>query len=464
MTFIIDESQPLVVRPIICEKNTKTIEKEVAVDTTVVVDEGTTKSSNIQAFVNTIKANIGSGILVMPYAFKNSGTILGLVTLIVVASITLHCTVLLIKCKNRLKRQNENEQIKTYGDVGKASLGRFGAVLIEILLIFTQFGFSCAYLIFIGTNVHEMVPKLQEWHAVAISVVILIPLCLVRNLKYLSPFSLISELCIIAGLIIVIYYDIHSMVTEPFPGHRGIKAFDIQNFPIFFGICIYGFEGIGLALPIEESMKDRASYPKVFYTAGTMISIIMAIFGMLGYLAFGAGVRDIITLNLPQGSVLSYIIKIGFIVALLFTYPIQLIPVSELFDNYLQSIIKFVKSRQNKSQVSPSVNDDQFAGGVKVAPKLSYVLGIVIRIVLVILTALLAVSIPAFGDFLTLIGGLGGTMLAFILPSVIHLVTFRGNLRFWIIFKDVLIILFGVSAVVVTTLQSGQHLIDVLSK
>jgi proton-coupled amino acid transporter len=76
----------------------------------------------------------------------------------------------------------------------------------------------------------------------------------------------------------------------------------------------------------------------------------------------------------------------------------------------------------------------------------------------------LAIAVPDFGDFLSLIGGLGGTMLAFVIPLVIHLIVFRKKLTWLAVVKDIAIILFGLVAVVVTTIQSVQNIVEGIKK
>jgi hypothetical protein len=93
-----------------------------------------------------------------------------------------------------------------------------------------------------------------------------------------------------------------------------------------------------------------------------------------------------------------------------------------------------------------------------------YVVGNIHRIIVMLLTAALAISVPDFGDFLSLIGGLGGTMLAFVLPLIIHLITFNKKLSWSVVVKDVSIILFGLIAVVVTTIQSVQNIVEGFNK
>lgn len=105
----------------------------------------------------------------------------------------------------------------------------------------------------------------------------------------------------------------------------------------FFGITVYSFEGIGLALPVHGSMKRPHRFKQVLISALSIYGILLATFGLLGYVAFKEKTEDVVSLNLPN-NVFSIIVKIGLIIGLLFTYPVQLFPVSELFDTHMTSL------------------------------------------------------------------------------------------------------------------------------
>jgi hypothetical protein len=36
----------------------------------------------------------------------------------------------------------------------------------------------------------------------------------------------------------------------------------LNSFYLFFGLAVFGFEGVNLAIPIESAMAHRKSYPK----------------------------------------------------------------------------------------------------------------------------------------------------------------------------------------------------------
>lgn len=55
-------------------------------------------TSDLETLMHMIKANIGTGVLAMPLAFKNGGLILSAVSLWVMAVICIHCMHILLNC------------------------------------------------------------------------------------------------------------------------------------------------------------------------------------------------------------------------------------------------------------------------------------------------------------------------------------------------------------------------------
>ena len=78
-----------------------------------------------------------------------------------------------------------------------------------------------------------------------------------RSLKWLSPFSLFAEVCTIVGLIVINVYA--STFYEPEEAVE-VHPIELSTFPIFFGIAAASYEGIGLVIPIQQSMKEPEKY------------------------------------------------------------------------------------------------------------------------------------------------------------------------------------------------------------
>ena len=80
--------------------------------------------------------------------------------------------------------------------------------------------------------------------------------CSIRNLKYLSPCSVLANVLEFVGLGIIFYF----IFSEPLPGTDSVPSFaSPRKFPLFFGTAIFAFEGISVVLPIENQMRK----PKV---------------------------------------------------------------------------------------------------------------------------------------------------------------------------------------------------------
>lgn len=67
-------------------------------------------------------------------------------------------------------------------------------------------------------------------------------LCLVRDLNYLVPFSVLANLFIVASFSITLYYMFDGI---PDPSHRRLVA-DFDKMPLFFSTVIFAMEGIGV--------------------------------------------------------------------------------------------------------------------------------------------------------------------------------------------------------------------------
>ena len=54
-------------------------------------------SSDFAALIHLIKMNVGIGVMAMPTAFYNSGTVFGLISMSIIAITTVHCMHLLVR-------------------------------------------------------------------------------------------------------------------------------------------------------------------------------------------------------------------------------------------------------------------------------------------------------------------------------------------------------------------------------
>ena len=95
------------------------------------------------------------------------------------------------------------------------------------------------------------------WNYRLYILVLLLPVilvCSIRNLKYLSPCSILANILEFVGLGIIFYF----IFATPLPPTGSVPWFSsAAKFPIFFGTAIFAFEGISVVLPIENQMTKQ---------------------------------------------------------------------------------------------------------------------------------------------------------------------------------------------------------------
>lgn len=85
----------------------------------------------------------------------------------------------------------------------------------------------------------------------------------------------------------------------------------------------------------------------------------------------------------------------------------------------------------------------------------------IFRILVLALTACLAIlGSESFGLILSLIGGLGGSFLAFVFPNILHLKLFWGKIGWVWLARDALIALFGIVGAAASTFVSIRSIIE----
>ncbi len=100
--------------------------------------------------------------------------------------------------------------------------------------------------------------------------------------------------------------------------------------PIYPHFCLSGsaFEGIGTIVAIESSMRSpRKHFPRLIAVAISSVLVILCGFGTACYGYFGAETKQVITLNLSDGSHLVVALWSFILVSILLTFPLQVFPI-----------------------------------------------------------------------------------------------------------------------------------------
>lgn len=292
-------------------------------------------ASTVKTFFTLIKAFIGTGIMFLPKAFRNGGILFSSMTLVGVSLVNCLCFRLLLDCREKFGGG--------YGELGATISGPRFRKLILASIALSQLGFVCAGLIFTAENMwaffkavgrsHEHGPGYGVPTLIAVQLVPLIPLALIRHISKLGLVALIADVFILIGLVYIWYYDIASLIKvglEP-----SVKLFNSSSWTLTIGSAIFTFEGIGLILPIQSSMKKPRDFAPLLYFVMLLITIIFTSVGALCYATFGEHTKIQVISNFPQDSPLVNAVQFLYSLAVLAGEPVQLFPAVRILETSL---------------------------------------------------------------------------------------------------------------------------------
>jgi proton-coupled amino acid transporter len=394
-----------------------------------------------KAYFLLLKAFVGTGVLFLPKAFSNGGLVFLSLTMLFFGILSYWCYLILVYLKVATK-------VASFGEMGLKLYGKWLQQLIVSSIILSQIGFVGAYIVFTSENLRAFYSSvagidLKSIHIVwfiVVQLVVFLPLSLVRDITRLSFLALLANVFILVGLVTIVYFTSIELVVNR---HGQIADsidfyFNKSDFSLFIGVAIFAFEGIGLIIPIEQSMIYPKQFPRVLFKVIMTISLIFIGIGSLGYLTFGNNVKTVILLNLPQDSLMIMVIQILYAFAILLLTPLQLFPAIRLLELKI-----FVKTGKTSLVVKWQKNCFRFA--------------------FVLFTAVVAlVGGQNLDRFVLFVGCFACIPLVYMYPPILHLksccdYTQWGLLdaerrkRFWLANLDYALVAIGAVAVVYTT-------------
>lgn len=199
----------------------------------------------------------------------------------------------------------------------------------------------------------------------------------------------------LTGIGITFFYIFQDL---PPISERELAVVSWSKLPLFFGTVIYLFEGIGLVLPLKNSMKNPSNFSRpigVLNVGVGMQTVLFITLGVFGYWQFGEKTESSLTLNLPTDEWLAQSVLLILSFGVILGYAIQFfIPMQIMFP----SVRKFIKPADRH----PLIGEVSF------------------RAIMVLVTFGVALVVPNLGLLISLIGAICSNSLALLFPVLIE--------------------------------------------
>ncbi|XP_012281262.1 proton-coupled amino acid transporter-like protein pathetic isoform X2 [Orussus abietinus] len=385
----------------------------------------------------------------MPNAIKNGGLLFGAVGTLVIGFVCAHCVHILVKSSHVLCRRTKTPKM-TYAETACAAFqcgpkilrpfANFSKVFVNAALCATYVGGACVYVVFVSESIKQVADYYSGMNIpIRLYMVTLIPAVVllgqIRNLKYLVPFSMIANISIVIGFAIMMYYLFEDI--KPISSVNLVAS--LPQIPKFFATVIFAIEGIGVVMPVENSMKKPHHFlgcPGVLNVTMSTVVALYAIIGVFGYLKYGDATKGSVTFSLEISDVLGQVVKLSIALAVLFTYGLQYsVPLDIIWCSM-------------KGWFS-----HQYAGIGET----------IVRFFMVMVTVCVAALVPELDPFISLVGALFFSVLGISIPAIIETIScWDGHLGTckWRLWKNLLLLVFSVFALISGSWMSIMDIIN----
>lgn len=294
--------------------------------------------SNIKAYLLLLKSFVGTGVLLLPSAFHNGGLLFSIVVFVFIGVYSFWCYYLLAVVK---KATN----VSCFGEIGNVVYGSVMKFIILLSLVLSQLGFSSAGIIFVANNMKtglEILLKLENIkyiYLMLFQLILYLPFGLITDISKFSLATLVSNILILGGLGIVFTLCCITLSnkssTEIF-NHINL-GFNPNGWSFFVGTAIFAFEGIGLIIPVQDSMRTPEKFPLILGLVILSSGILFLSIAVIGYLAFGDQVETIILQSLSTGGIIVALLQLIYSFAIMIATPLQNLPIVNLLEELLFS-------------------------------------------------------------------------------------------------------------------------------
>ncbi|XP_002169379.1 vesicular inhibitory amino acid transporter [Hydra vulgaris] len=372
--------------------------------------------TSINAFWNICNSIQGVAILAMPYVIKGGGW-WSIVSMVVIASISNYTGQILLDCHyETLKNQESGEVIRkrtriSYADIGFKVWPWCGKDLILIVQILELLFMATLYPI-VATSVFKTLCPFKISSAIWVLIfgIVILPNIFIRRVSHISFMSTVT---VVSASFVFFIVNLYCFTEYKQWDITQLEHFSLSEFVSSCGVIIASYSSQMYLSVIEENMAKPQCIKSVMNAGYAAMTLLKIGIGVIAYITFGKETSQVVTLNLPSGVLLTAV-NIVVVLLSLSSYTLPMFTVFEIIEKDSFWIISGDQSNDCNNEGYAKIPIEKNLKKVNMRR-------IIIRISLVSITLVMALSVPHFCLVLAFIGSFTGSFLEMIFPCFFQL-------------------------------------------
>lgn len=363
-------------------------EKANAVEPTGLNFAGAT--SFLKTTFNGLNALSGVGILSIPYALSSGGW-LSLPLLLVIAATTFYTGLLIKRC------MEADPYIRSYPDIGEKAFGTPGRLIVLVFMHLELYLVATGFLILAGDNLQNLLPNVEihvygvviggKQSFVLLVAVVMIPMVWIDHMTTLSYVSATGVLASVVILGSILWTGLSDGIGFE---HKG-QLLNWSGLPTAFSLYAFCYCAHPVFPTLYSSMRNQKQFSSVLLLCFGFCTFTYVAMAILGYLMFGSALQSQITLNLPMDKLGSKVAVYTALINPIAKYGLMLKPIVDSMENHFKSYCR----------------------------KRSY--SLFVRSALVGSSVVVALTLPFFGELMSLVGAFLSVSASILLPCFCYL-------------------------------------------
>jgi len=400
------------------------------------------KSTIMEVTFNFVNTVVGAGIVGLPWVFTQAGFWMTLVELVLCCMLTHYSVKMLIDTGIR-------HNVRNYEDLCEHALGRRGKITVSLSLLAFDYGALLTYLIILGDASSAVAYRLGGWGEdtpdspnpawvrqaciVGCSTTLVLPFCLYRDVSKLEKLSAVSVFTVVVIIAIVVAKFFEQGYSPDTPGMSVPPHPSLGDLPFFgpsifksFSIIAFAFVCHDSAFLIFNTLKKPTSLRwNIVSTLSLSASLLTCLaLAVPGYLTFGAGTctassdpactgtKPNLLENYKITDDVVVFMRAVYVFVMAFTYPLSFFVTRHIVNVWI-------------------FNKDSWFGEYEMVQDMSTKRLVCLSLSIFLSSVGIALFVRNLGDVMSLAGGLGAVVLAFILPPLCKLQLGKQSVRFW---------------------------------